>query len=429
MPLCQIPGSTSSYWLIAFDKNGTEISDQAAGAEALLSERILSELKLRPPTDIFLSSHGWKGDLPGAKEQYNRWFGAMLARQDDLNAMGADFRPCWIGLHWPSLPFGEESIDAPAFANEQPSPEEIMAKYVDFFDGDAANTRRLLEVIIHENEDNAGAVLMPDHVAQAYRELGQQIGYESGGPDGPPDGDGVQFDPVAAFEISEELGANFAEPTVLSGLLSPLRQLSFWTMKKRARRLGEHAMHPFCAQLQEQYPAARIHLIGHSFGCIVVSSILGGLKGIARLPRPVESLFLIQGAVSLWAFADFIKLVRKPGYFNTMVRMPAVSGPIVTTRSKHDGAVGVLYPLAVGLALQVAFDDQLPIFGGIGTWGIQGLEEAQDFEMLPVSERYPFRKGGIYNLECTAFIGGHSMIDGEEVAHAIWDAVRTGAGR
>lgn len=188
-------------------------------------------------------------------------------------------------------------------------------------------------------------------------------------------------------------------------------------------------MHAFCTKLQQECPGTRVHLIGHSFGCIVVSSILGGPGGTTRLPRAVESLFLIQGAVSLWAFADYIDAVRKPGYFNAMIRGPAVRGPIVTTRSKRDGAVGKLYPLAVGIVGQVSYDEQLPIFGGIGTWGAQGLKEAEDVVMRRASERYAFRPGGIYNLEGTEYIGGHSLIDSPEVAHAIWEAVRTGAGK
>ncbi|WP_377828319.1 hypothetical protein ACFKHW_30830 [Bradyrhizobium lupini] len=430
MPLCEIPGSVSSYWLVGFDKDGDELKDPSAGTHTFLSARILSEIRDHRPTDIFLSSHGWKGDLPGAKAQYDRWFGAMLARQDDLRAMGTDFRPLWIGLHWPSLPFGEETFGTTSFSAEHPSQEEILEKYIEFFDNGSQDIRQLLGTIFREHQKNAGAVQMPEYVARAYQELSQLIGYESGGLDAPPDSDGVDFDPVAAFEVSEELGDDFAESAVLSGLLSPLRQLSFWTMKKRARRLGENAMHAFCRALQGECPAVRIHLIGHSFGCIVVSSILGGPGGTARLARPVESVVLIQGAVSLWAFADFIEVVAKPGYFNSMLRGPAVCGPIVITRSKHDGAVGTLYPLAVGIALQVAFDGQrLPIFGGIGTWGMQGVREAEDIVMLPASEPYAFRSGGIYNLESTEYVGGHSAIDGPEVAHAIWEAVRTGAGK
>ncbi len=426
MPIHAIPGTSSSYWLICFDKHGAERNDPAGG-HAYLSERIFSEARKQQPTDIFLSSHGWKGDVPAAKDQYDRWFGALLARQADVEAMGEDFRPLWIGLHWPSLPFGEEAIGGASLTAPSQSQEEILEEYVEFFDEDSPDVRRLLQTIFDENSVNAGAVQMPEHVAQAYRELGEQLGYASGDLDGAPDSDGVPFDPVGAFEITQEAGAGFSESSVLSGLLAPIRQLSFWTMKKRARRLGESKMHEFSAKLQLEFPGARLHLIGHSFGCIVASSILGGPNGTAKLPRPASSLFLAQGAVSLWAYADHIKTVGKPGYFNTMIRGPAVQGPIVTTRSGHDWAVGSLYPLAVGLVAQVSFAEP-PMFGGIGSWGMQGLREAKDLAMGHASAQYPFKSGGVYNLEASQYVAGHSSIDGPEVAHAVWQAVRAGCG-
>ena len=63
----------------------------------------------------------------------------------------------------------------------------------------------------------------------------------------------------------------------LGGLLGPLRQLSFWMMKKRARTVGEGGMYQFVSQLQQAAKDTRVHIMGHSFGCIVASSICGGL--------------------------------------------------------------------------------------------------------------------------------------------------------
>jgi len=64
----------------------------------------------------------------------------------------------------------------------------------------------------------------------------------------------------------------------------------------------------------------------------------------------------------------------------------------------------------------------LPPFGGIGTFGMQGMTDAQDQPMRVSTEDYSFQEGGIYNLEGSSFIAGHSAIDGPEVAHAIWQA-------
>jgi hypothetical protein len=169
--------------------------------------------------------------------------------------------------------------------------------------------------------------------------------------------------------------------------------------------------------------------MGHSFGCVVVSSILGGPGGKGALPRPSHAVGLVQGAVSLWSWGDTVKDLHKPGYFNGVLGRHVVAGPIVTTRSVNDKAVGVAYPLAVGLVGQTDFaPDDLPLFGGIGTFGIQGTSIADDQPMLQATRDYRFVRGRIHNLESSDFIPSHSGIDGPEVAHAIWRAARAGSG-
>ena len=44
--------------------------------------------------------------------------------------------------------------------------------------------------------------------------------------------------------------------------------------------------------------------MGHSFGCIVASATVAGPAAQRVLPRPVDSLFLVQGALSLWAYCQ-----------------------------------------------------------------------------------------------------------------------------
>jgi len=183
----------------------------------------------------------------------------------------------------------------------------------------------------------------------------------------------------------------------------------------------------------ERRDKVRFHLMGHSFGCIVVSSMLNGPQGQGRLSRPVDSLTLVQGALSLWAYCDKIPQGQnKPGYFNTIVKQGKVKGPIVTTRSKRDTAVGKFYPIAAGVALQVAFGpDEFPTYGGLGAFGIQGSGlQLRDAIMQADTFSYGFAPGEICNLECTQIIkegtgasGAHSDIAKTEVAHAMWDAV------
>lgn len=428
MPYKTIPNTNVRYALIAFDAGGRERTDDPEGLGGLMSSRILQDARAQPPSHIFFFSHGWKGDIPAAVDQYNRWIKAMAGLGADVAAMGPGFQPLWIGLHWPSQPWGDDELGANSFEASSVSPKELLERYVGRLGGDAAEVRALLQIIFRENETNAGATILPPGVADAYRRLAISIGRTGGGPESAPGSDDAPFDPVAAFDAANESGDAFGGFS-LGGLLGPLRQLSFWTMKFRARKVGEGGMHSFIAGLQTGLPGARLHLMGHSFGCIVVSSILGGPGGRQPLPRPVDSAALVQGAVSLWAYADSILGTSKKGYFNSAIRSGAVRGPVITTQSRHDTAVGVFYPVATGLIGQVDFAAVNPPFGAIGTFGIQGLPGATPLSMLPESGQYSFAPGGVYNIESSEFIkkmsgasGAHSDIDGPQVAHAIWQA-------
>src|ERR1035441_2850491 len=111
MAIEKVPGTPLTYYLIAFDKNGRERNDDPDGGT--LSNRMLADLAAQPVTDVFLISHGWKGDIPAAREQYSNWIKAMTQCPNDierLRAIRPGFRPILIGIHWPSLPLGDEEF-------------------------------------------------------------------------------------------------------------------------------------------------------------------------------------------------------------------------------------------------------------------------------------------------------------------------------
>src|SRR5207248_1125300 len=149
--------------------------------------------------------------------------------------------------------------------------------------------------------------------------------------------------------------------------------------------------------------------MGHSFGCIVVSAALAGPPGGASLPRPVGSLLLVQGALSLWSYcADIPARPGTAGYFHAILAEGRVAGPVVTTRSRHDRAVGWWYPLGARVARQVvfalggSFDVQTawPTYGAVGAFGLRGPGlELSDGALLPADGGYDFRCGRIYNLD------------------------------
>ena len=420
-----------TYALIHFDDNGKERTNDPEGG--LFSATILSAAARDQPTNVFLFSHGWKGDVPSAIDQYNRWIGAMWKLEADRQAMGPDFKPLFIGLHWPSQPWGEESFGvASSFGTDAaPAVGAMLELAVEHFGG-GESVREPLEVIFRAFEQNPAARILPDDVVAAYSRLASAVGFSAGeGNGGAPDEDGAPLDPQAAVRAERlaNAGASFGTAaSIKSGILSGLRQVSFWLMKHRARTVGEQGMHSFLAELQRACDA-NIHLMGHSFGCIVVSSILGGPGGNNPLPRPVNSAVLVQGAMSLWSYAQDIPDSDKPGYFRQILSGRAVSGPIVTTQSVNDKAVGLAFPAAVGLVGEVDFAAKLPKFGGIGAWGIQGTTAAEGRDMLDEHGDYQFAAGRIYNLNGSRFIAGHSAIDGPQVAHTLWQAVGAARGQ
>jgi hypothetical protein len=182
------------------------------------------------------------------------------------------------------------------------------------------------------------------------------------------------------FAIAEDEPVSFGSDGILSGILAPLRNLSFWKMKDCARRFGENGGFRLLQGLQRAASGdVRLHLIGHSFG-----SIVAGRK---------------------------------------------VSGPILTTQSAFDFAVGRFYPLGAGVARQVSYAPKAPRrCGAVGEFGAHGPGiESCEMEMLPTSGAYAFEPDKLHNLESSKFIcdvsigasGAHSDIAEPEVTHAV----------
>src|SRR5204863_8889883 len=136
--------------------------DDPDGAGGLLSKAILGRAAADRPSHIFFFSHGWKGDLDSARDQYDRWIKAMLDRTDDRNGMPGAFHPMWVGLHWPSLPFGDEELARNDFAadEESLSPAALEALYVDRLGLNSADAH-LLKTIVQAHQKNAAARELP----------------------------------------------------------------------------------------------------------------------------------------------------------------------------------------------------------------------------------------------------------------------------
>jgi len=454
MPVRIIGGTNARYHLICFDENGKERREADSSMLSRSMARLISD-PAEKITDVFFASHGWKGDVPAAIEQYDRWVGEMV-RSPDHAAAGSrrpGFNAVVVGLHWPSLPFGDEEFPAEGgvlSGDDDAGLDRQIEQYAASIADTSAARAAILIILSAARRDDGENDSLPQEVRDAYDKLREEAlpnDLNGGNLGAPPGADHDEWDPEAIYRNArraEAAASASGEPGLLGGgmfdklkgfFVAPLQQLSFWKMKDRARLIGESGGHALLCDLQRAaLPTTHFHLMGHSFGCIVVSAAVAGAPVGPSLVRPVDSLFLVQGALSLWSFCPDIPYARgEAGYFSRILADSFVRGPMVTTRSKHDSAIGKLYPNAAGAASQLVLGDDLPKYGGVGTFGAQGLGAiASDRIMESPTSAYEFENGRVYNLEASAtirngggFSGAHSDIAHPEVAHAMWQAALT----
>ncbi len=457
MPVRTVPGTDTQYHLINFDENGVE---RAEADGSMLSAAVRA--RIADPsegiTDVFFSSHGWKGDIPAAIQQYDKWVGAMVTSTDRtaVQAKRPDFKSIVVGVHWPSLPFGDETLEAAAVLGVDDG-TSIEAE-IDSYAASISTTRLAREairiILTDAHQDSGESEELPDHVRNAYEMLAREA-QMPGGSDNPGGAPGDEQGEWNADDIYRQeravaieeagdgdagggvpglLGDGFIRRFLKKAKVGVLQQMSFWKMKDRARQIGEGGVHNLLVQLQKAAPVTtRFHLMGHSFGCIVMSATVAGTPGGEPLVRPVDSLFLVQGALSLWSYSPNLPIAPgKAGYFHRIVTQELVRGPIVTTQSHLDTAVKTLYPAAVVVKSQFLLGEEYPKYGGVGMFGLQGLGAVgTNISMEPVTHDYGFQSKRVYNLESSHVIkkneglgsGAHSDIAHPEVAHAMWQAV------
>ena len=439
------PGHGIPYYLVCYDASGRE----RPAKDGLASDGLLTAATAERPSDVFIFSHGWNADPGGAVQTYGRWVDVMAASASNrarLDAGAGGFRPLLVGLHWPSKAWADENLAGMSYSAGDDSEvsstdrvtdsvEQLVTWYADNLGGGPGAEAAIRNIVESAFRDAAPPTL-PDDVREAYARLDAGIGLKQAGEGAAPGDDRDRFDPEETYQAA--LLMDVVSPVSfggfsLGGVLAPLRVLSFWAMKRRARVFGEAGAAELLRRLQDAVPDGRFHLMGHSFGCIVASAAIAGGVGGPALRRSVDSLVLAQGAMSLWSFCESIPAhPGLAGYFHGIVGKRLVRGPMLATTSVHDRAVGLFYPLGAGARGQFAFENgNLPVYGGIGSFGVRGPGiEIRDEDVERVDDSYQMRQGVCYNLKADAVIatsagisGAHSDICHPEVARAVWRAV------
>ena len=160
MAYVTIDDTDIQYGVICFDADGKDRTESSG----LISERLIEKTKSDAITDVFFFCHGWKGDVPAAIEQYDRWIKAFAKSNDRQQAtrMMPAFQPQFIGLHWPSLPFGDEEVSRAGFAGTTGTlrTEQMVELYVGRLGG-AKELRVPLETIFAEARRNSFPAELP----------------------------------------------------------------------------------------------------------------------------------------------------------------------------------------------------------------------------------------------------------------------------
>ena len=449
------------FWLISFDKDGKP-------TDATSIDRLLQEVNQEHITDLFIFSHGWNNDRTAATSLYDRFFGEVRKVIDDerLPKKNPNSRIGVAGVIWPSILWPDDAesasmnavisapgaggavglADAPPPPVAQASPQTINREMKKAYDDaqqqalideltmllekqpktDVALSTfhaKLSELLSSEPSEGTVDRKHPDYAEGAigqldesqWRELLDVLGSQA------------QSRDVGAAGGAVGLGDSFKK--AWAGAKDALRVATYWQMKQRAGVVGRKGLGGIVlTRLASEAPTTRVHLLGHSFGARLVSFSLSGLpQTTTRVTSPVKSLFLLQGAFSHFAFADRLPHdASRSGALKGMA--DRVDGPLLTTHSLKDLAVGVSYPAASFVNGDDSADakDQSSRWGAMGHDGAQAVGAASESLAAP-GKQYTFEKGKWLNLDGNKVIvkgglpsGAHSDI---VYPHTAWAAL------
>jgi hypothetical protein len=404
------------YYEVTFAADGSLVADGGLPA-AVAGSGI---------TDLFLFSHGWNDGTDRARSLYKAIFTMMAGQLGPARATSAA-----VGLLWPSLLFPEDDPNGPgtpstgaqlagALAPSFPGKEQDLAAMGTLLDQQPSDAARLVQF----HQLASGLVTTPP------------LAPEDAGPQAAITGDTSAVFGHAAMMAKTPANAAQGLPnpftTMWSGAREVLRTMSYYEMKNRAGVIGQRGLGPLLGELAPAGSPLRIHLMGHSFGARLVSYALTGLPGTAAgAASPVKSLSLIQGAFSHFAFASPTPSPAVAAGSLAGVRR-RVDGPLLSTFTAADRAVGWWYPTASMLAHQNAqsLTDLTYEWGGMGHDGFQQSPAGTTMPLQPPGSSYGFAPGRCYLLDANKVIcanqspisGAHSDIQHPEVAWAVVSA-------
>lgn len=370
-------GRSADLYLLRYDANGSLASEQAQ--EGLLRS-------LTDATDVFFFSHGWNNTFDVAAAAYRRFIAGYAAQG---GGPGTPDKPVLAGVVWPSISFTMPWEDGPLIAGDSDDDERqrgLRAEASERLSGaDAESLEKLLSGPgkLPPAEAREAAELMlrflpgTDPEEGTARPTADEVLASWGQLDGgtaPPPPDPDDFGDFGADEAPGR--AEAPQAAGFFGNLDPrnlARMGTVWLMKDRAGKVGAYGVAPLLRRILGESDA-RLHLIGHSFGCRLLMSAVS----ISELPRDARSMLLLEPAVNRWCFAQNVVGTGRVGGYRPV--LDRVELPVLSTLSSHDLPLRQAFHLAVrGSSLgepDIAAIGDTDRYGALGGWGPAGLGDA-----------------------------------------------------
>ncbi len=337
-----ISGVAMPTWILRYD---------AAGAckSPLTRSDLLNHLKGTDHSDVILFSHGWNNDFDAALGLYGRFLTAFEGLFPTYPAT-RPFSPIFVGIAWPSewMVFD----DGPKIAGEAEA-QTAQAN------ASVASLATSLDSLGSAEQGARFRALMakPTINATEAKELSELMVPLMASASDDEVGDGARALTAADLLRAAEDTARVERPTAApadlddfggtggggggpqaAGWLDKLdprtyiRLASVYQMKDRAGHVGAHGMSALMRDIQASTPA-KVHAVGHSYGCKVM---LSGICVGPLLTRPIDSLLLLQPAVSHLCFAARVPGTSQAGGYRRALDPTQVRHPIMSTYSRKD---------------------------------------------------------------------------------------------
>jgi hypothetical protein len=429
-------------YVIPFDKEGRCEGPRTRDA-------LLEEARTGGYTDIYLFSHGWNNDWKVATDRYRDFTeGYIKMRTTHGLPMSRPYRPLLVGVYWPGVVLTREDEGPPKIAGDDADPK-VLDQEVDDYRGAVRDLADRLppERVERFYDLTQREALTPDEAAELAALLAPLYRTD----------DDVEWSEEPAVEdvldawrsVEEEKrekeenlddfgtvgGGAAGGPRVAGGLLdfdprNIVRVATVWKMKDRAGKVGRHGVGPMLNGICERTDA-RLHLLGHSYGCKVMMSAIRAADALKA--KPVDSLLLLQPAVNHLCFAVIVPEMDVPGGYREVLER--VRQPVLSTFSARDAALTKFFHVALrrrgdrGELRNAAAGDPPSVFAALGGFGpravrytelpIRDVRQAYDEIRAPDAPR-------VFALNGTRTIAGHGEISNPSTWWALYEQVSEG---